>query len=81
MTTVDSLITDYLARLEQVASTLPPDRRAELLEGISDHIDAARAAGDASLFFHTGAGVRRHVCQLPLSGQTAESQALEPVLG
>lgn len=47
MTTVDSLVADYLARLEQVASTLPPDRRAELLEGISDHIDAARAAGDA----------------------------------
>ena len=47
MTTVDSLVSDYLDRLGQVAGTLPPDRRAELLEGISDHIDAARAAGAA----------------------------------
>lgn len=47
MTTTDALVTDYLTRLNAAAAVLPPDRRAELLEGIGEHIDAARASGAA----------------------------------
>jgi hypothetical protein len=41
----DPLVTDYLTRLSAAAAALPPDRRAELMAEISEHIDAARAAG------------------------------------
>jgi hypothetical protein len=41
----DPLLTDYLSRLAAAAAVLPPDRRAELLAEIGEHIDAARAAG------------------------------------
>ncbi|MEN3358880.1 MAG: hypothetical protein V7637_2862 [Mycobacteriales bacterium] len=44
---VDPLVTDYLARLAAAAAELPPDRRAELLAEIGEHIDAARVAGAA----------------------------------
>lgn len=37
------VINDYLARLEAAARVLPPDRRAELLSEIREHIDSARA--------------------------------------
>lgn len=47
-TTVDALVADYLRRLDRAASDLPPDRRSELLEGIGEHISAARAAGAAA---------------------------------
>lgn len=43
----EQLVADYLSRLEHAAAVLPPHRRAELLGEIRDHIDAARAAGDA----------------------------------
>ena len=45
---VDSLVEDYLARLHTAAQTLPPDRREELVEGITEHLQAARAAGAAA---------------------------------
>jgi hypothetical protein len=48
MTAVDSVVDDYLRRLEQAATGLPADRRQELLDGISEHIAAARAAGIAA---------------------------------
>lgn len=46
--TVDRLVTDYLARLEAASAALPPERRDELLEEISSHITTARAAGAAA---------------------------------
>lgn len=48
MTTVDTLVQSYLARLETAAVRLPTDRREELLEEIREHIDGARAAGAAA---------------------------------
>jgi hypothetical protein len=45
---VDVLVEDYLARLHVAARSLPPDRAAELVEGISEHLSAARAAGAAA---------------------------------
>ena len=44
----DLLVHDYLSRLERAAAGLAPERRQELLAGIEEHIDAARAAGVAS---------------------------------
>lgn len=44
--TGERLLTDYFARLEAAALPLPPDRRADLLEGIAEHVAAARAAGE-----------------------------------
>lgn len=44
----DAIIDDYLNRLQAAASGLPADRRAELLEEISDHIDEARAGGQVT---------------------------------
>jgi len=46
--TADGLVADYLARLADAAARLPADRRAELLAEISEHIQAARAAGAAA---------------------------------
>jgi hypothetical protein len=45
---VDTLVEDYLARLQRAATALPPDRRDELVEGITEHLAAARAAGAAA---------------------------------
>jgi hypothetical protein len=45
-TTGDRLLSDYIARLDTAALRLPPDRRAELMEGIAEHIAAARASGE-----------------------------------
>ena len=45
---VDHVVNDYLNRLDVAAASLPPARRAELLEEIREHIDAARAAGAAA---------------------------------
>ncbi len=42
---VDTLVEDYLGRLRRAAQALPPDRRDELVEGIAEHLQAARAAG------------------------------------
>lgn len=39
------LVETYLARLRDAAGALPPDRAAELVQQISDHIAEARAAG------------------------------------
>ena len=44
--TGERLASDYLARLDAAARTLPADRRTELLEGITEHLDSARAAGE-----------------------------------
>lgn len=46
--TVDELVSDYLARLEEAARELPAGRRTELLDEIGEHIDAAREAGAGS---------------------------------
>jgi hypothetical protein len=45
---VDHVVSDYLNRLDVAARSLRPDRRAELLQEIREHIDAARAAGAAA---------------------------------
>lgn len=45
---VDTLVTDYLDRLNRAAQVLPPDRREDLLGEISEHIAAAQAAGAAA---------------------------------
>jgi uncharacterized membrane protein len=47
MTGSDVLVQDYLARLGHAAAGLDVERREELLAGIEEHIDAARAAGVA----------------------------------
>jgi hypothetical protein len=43
----DALVDDYLARLDRAAGTLPDDRRADVVAGIREHIDAARESGVA----------------------------------
>jgi uncharacterized membrane protein len=43
MTVTDTLIEEYLGRLETAARALPPDRRAELLAEIREHIDTVLA--------------------------------------
>lgn len=43
----DALVADYIGRLRSAASTLPTDRRDELVEDITAHIEEARAAGTA----------------------------------
>ncbi|MGI9008741.1 MAG: HAAS signaling domain-containing protein [Streptosporangiaceae bacterium] len=44
----DDLVAGYLGRLVQAARPLPPDRRAELLDEIAEHIEQARAVSGAS---------------------------------
>lgn len=44
----DDLVAGYLGRLVQAARQLPPDRRAELIDEIADHIEQARAVSEAS---------------------------------
>ncbi len=46
--TVDALVEDYVRQLEAASWPLAPDRRAELIEGIREHIAEARSAGAAS---------------------------------
>jgi hypothetical protein len=41
----DVIVEDYLTRLRAAVVVLPPDRGAELVQEISDHIAEARAAG------------------------------------
>ena len=43
----DDLVAGYLGRLVQAARQLPPDRRAELIDEIADHIEQARAVSEA----------------------------------
>ncbi|MCU1600699.1 MAG: hypothetical protein JWO22_1408 [Frankiales bacterium] len=43
----DALVDDYLGRLAAAAWPLPPDRQADLVDGIREHIAEARAAGAA----------------------------------
>jgi uncharacterized membrane protein len=49
----DDLVAGYLGRLVQAARRLPPDRRAEFIDEIADHIEQARAVSEAS-----GAGLQ-----------------------
>jgi uncharacterized membrane protein len=44
----DDLVAGYLGRLVQASRPLPPDRRAELVDEIADHIEQARAVSEAS---------------------------------
>ena len=44
----DDLVAGYLGRLVQAARQLPPDRRADLIDEIADHIEQARAVSAAS---------------------------------
>jgi len=46
--TVDRLVDNYLARLADAAQALPPDRRAELLSEIRQHIFASRSGGNGA---------------------------------
>ena len=46
--TVDRLVDNYLARLADAAQALPPDRRAELLSEIREHIVASRSGGNGA---------------------------------
>lgn len=41
----EPLVEDYLRRLDTAAAVLPPDRRADLIAGIHEHLEAAREAG------------------------------------
>jgi uncharacterized membrane protein len=43
--TVDRLVDQYLTRLAEAAQALPPDRRAELVSEIREHITASMAGG------------------------------------
>ncbi len=43
----DEIVAAYLGRLEAAGAVLPPDRRAELLDEIREHIDRVRASGGA----------------------------------
>ena len=47
MTDPDALVQDYLDRLGRAAARLDPERRHDLVSGITEHIDDARAAGAA----------------------------------
>ena len=44
----EQLVVDYLARLERAAAMLAPGDRADLIEGIREHIDTAQATGTVS---------------------------------
>jgi hypothetical protein len=44
----DAIVAEYLRRLDQAAAGLPPDRRAELVGEIAEHISHARASGQAA---------------------------------
>jgi len=50
----DQLFDDYLSRLRNAAGGLAPEQRQELVDEISEHLAAARAAGEAD----TEAGAR-----------------------
>ena len=43
----DALVEDYLRRLDAAASTLPADRRAELVSEIRDHLQEGRRTSGA----------------------------------
>lgn len=45
----DALVDSYLARLQRAAAGLPPDRRSELLEGITEHIRSADPGDEAEV--------------------------------
>jgi len=45
----DALVAAYLDRLQRAASDLPPDRQAELLEGIAEHIASAGATDESEV--------------------------------
>lgn len=44
-TVTEQILCDYLERLERPSDALPPAQHSELVEEITDHIAAARAAG------------------------------------
>ena len=44
---LDAVVSDYLDRLDRAASSLPPERRAELVGEIAEHIAQARTASSA----------------------------------
>ena len=44
----EHLVADYLTRLEMAANMLPPGERADLMDGIREHIDTALATGTVS---------------------------------
>lgn len=66
MNTVDRLVEDYLRQLDGAARDLPSDRRADLLDEIGQHIEAARNAGA-----HDEAGVRDVLDRLGSPGDIA----------
>jgi hypothetical protein len=44
---LDAVVTDYLGRLDRAASSLPPERRVELVGEIAEHIAQARTTASA----------------------------------
>ena len=46
-TATSALVEDYLRRLDAAAAQLSPDRRSELVDGIREHIEDARRAGES----------------------------------
>jgi uncharacterized membrane protein len=42
------LLENYLQEVSMFAECLPPERRAELLSGITEHLRAAQEAGEAA---------------------------------
>jgi hypothetical protein len=46
--TGDEAVTSYLARLERAGAGLPPDRRAELLQQIREHLDEVSSSPGAT---------------------------------
>lgn len=44
MSTIEDMSADYLRRMDAAAGSLQPERRAELLQEIHEHVDAAREA-------------------------------------
>src|SRR5688500_2843218 len=70
----DSLVRDYLARLDDAAAALPVDRRAELVEEVRAHIDSAlRESGG-----HDEATVRNVLDRLGSPEEIAASDGERP---
>lgn len=72
MNKVDRLVEDYLQRLDGAARDLPAERRAELLDEITQHIEDARTAGADD-----AAAVRNTLDRLGSPGDIADAARQE----
>ncbi len=80
METELNVINDYLARLDRAAQALPVDRRTELLAGIREHIDSARAGDQSAGAVEGEAATRALLDRLgsPEEIVAAAAEGLEP---